>query len=83
MVEAVRPDLVVLDIMLPDINGFKVCERIKARNKNTRVIAMTGYDSEEVRKKIIDSGADVYLIKPFQFAALFGHVRRLLGVKGR
>ena len=79
MVEAIRPDLVLLDIMLPDINGFKVCERIKAGSKHTRVIAMTGYDSEEVRKKIMNSGADAYLIKPFQFTTLLNHVKRLLG----
>ena len=72
-------DLIVLDIVLPDINGFKVCERIKAGNKHTRVIAMTGYDSEEVRKKIMNSGADAYLIKPFQFTTLLNHVKRLLG----
>jgi len=78
MVEGKRPDLVVLDIMLPDINGFKVCELIKAKNRKTRVIAVTGYDSEEVRKKIIEAGADAYLIKPFQFKTLFGHMESFL-----
>jgi excisionase family DNA binding protein len=81
IVEGRRPDLVILDIMLPDINGFKVCERIKDKNKNIRVIAITGYDAEEVKKKILDAGADAYLIKPFQFKTLFGHVERLCGVK--
>ena len=81
MVEGSRPDLVILDIMLPDINGFKVCELIKARNKNTRVIAITGYDSEDIKKKILAAGADAYLIKPFQFKTLFGCVRNFLGLK--
>ena len=81
MLEGQRPDLVILDIMLPDINGFKVCEHIKLKNRNTRVIAMTGYDSDEVKKKIMDAGADAYLIKPFLFKTLFGHVERLLGSK--
>jgi excisionase family DNA binding protein len=81
LVEGRRPDLVVLDIMLPDINGFKVCELIKAKNKNTKVIAMTGYDSVDIKKKILAAGADAYLIKPFQFKTLFGHIDEFLGLK--
>ena len=76
-----KPDLVVLDIMLPDINGFKVCELIKAKNKNTRVIAITGYDSEDIKKKILESGADAYLIKPFHFKTLFEHIEKFLALK--
>ena len=83
LVEEHKPDLVVLDIMLPDINGFKVCELIKAKNKNTRVIAVTGYDSEDIKKKIMDAGADVYLMKPFQFKTLFEYVDKFLGAKVR
>ena len=83
LVEGSKPDLVVLDIMLPDINGFKVCELIKARNKNTKVVAITGYDSEDIKKKIMDAGADAYLIKPFQFKTLFEHVENLLGLSGK
>ena len=83
LVEGHKPDLVVLDIMLPDINGFKVCELIKARNKRTRVIAITGYDSEDIKKKILAAGADAYLIKPFQFKTLFEHVENFLGAKAK
>lgn len=81
LVEEHAPDLVVLDLMLPDINGFKVCKLIKAKNKQTRVIAITGYDSEDIKKKILAAGADVYLMKPFQFETLFENVNNLLGVK--
>jgi DNA-binding response OmpR family regulator len=42
---------------------------------------MTGYDAEEVKSKIMAAGADAYLIKPFQFKTLFGHVERLCGMK--
>lgn len=83
LVEGHKPDLVVLDIMLPDINGFKVCELIKAKNKKTKVIAITGYDSEDIKKKIMGAGADVYLIKPFQFKTLFEHVENFLSAKAR
>lgn len=81
LVEGRCPELVILDIMLPDINGFKVCELIKAKNKKIKVIAVTGYDSEEVKKKILDSGADAYLIKPFQFKMLFAHIEDFMGIR--
>ncbi|OGS09173.1 MAG: hypothetical protein A2270_06610 [Elusimicrobia bacterium RIFOXYA12_FULL_51_18] len=83
LVEGHSPDLVVLDIMLPDINGFKVCELIKARNKKTKVIAITGYDSEDIKKRIMGAGADAYLIKPFQFKTLFEYVEKFLGIKAK
>ena len=83
LVEGHKPDLVVLDIMLPDINGFKVCELIKGKNRKTKVIAITGYDSEDIKKKILNAGADVYLIKPFQFKTLFEHVENFLSAKAK
>jgi excisionase family DNA binding protein len=65
-----HPDTVVLDLRLPGIDGFKICERIKQEYPGTTVIAVTGYDSEEYRRKIIDAGADAYLAKPFRMAEL-------------
>jgi excisionase family DNA binding protein len=70
LVGSEKPDVVILDIMLPDINGFKVCEIIKASNKRTLVIAVTGYDSEDIKNKILAAGADAYYVKPFNFKAL-------------
>lgn len=70
LVGSVKPDVVILDIMLPDINGFKVCEMIKAAGRQTLVIAVTGYDSDEIRRKILAAGADAYYAKPFDFEEL-------------
>lgn len=70
LVGSAKPDVVILDIMLPDINGFKVCEIIKAGSRKTLVIAVTGYDSEEIKRKIIAAGADAYYAKPFKFEDL-------------
>lgn len=67
LVGSEKPDVVILDIMLPDINGFKVCEIIKASNKRTLVVAVTGYDSEDIKNKILAAGADAYYVKPFKF----------------
>ncbi|MDA8243957.1 MAG: response regulator [Elusimicrobia bacterium] len=80
LVGSEKPDVVILDIMLPDINGFKVCEIIKASDKRTLVIAVTGYDSEDIKNKILAAGADDYYVKPFKFEAL---IKRIDEWKGR
>jgi len=74
LVGSEKPDVVILDIMLPDINGFKVCEIIKASDKRTLVIAVTGYDSEDIRAKILAAGADDYYVKPFKFEQLVARI---------
>lgn len=74
LVGSEKPDVVLLDIMLPDFNGFKVCEIIKANNKHTLVIAVTGYDSEDIKTKILAAGADDYFVKPFKFEALIARI---------
>ena len=77
LVGRVSPDVVILDIMLPDINGFKVCEIIKASDSGTIVIAVTGCDSEEIREKILASGADAWMQKPLRFQDLFAKIESL------
>lgn len=74
LVGSEKPDVVILDIMLPDINGFKVCEIIKASDKRTLVIAVTGYDSEDIKTKILAAGADEYYVKPFKFEQLVARI---------
>lgn len=74
LVGSEKPDVVLLDIMLPDFNGFKVCEIIKASNRHTMVIAVTGYDSEDIRTKILAAGADDYFVKPVKFADLIKRI---------
>ncbi len=61
-----KPDIVILDIKLPGIDGFEVCRTIKKQKGSVKIIAVTGYPDEESRKKILASGADAYLPKPFE-----------------
>lgn len=82
LVGSEKPDVVILDIMLPDINGFKVCEIIKASNRKTLVIAVTGYDSEDIRTKILAAGADAYYVKPFKFQELVDRIESWSGQHG-
>lgn len=63
-------DAVVLDIMLPKLNGLGVLERLRAKNNITPILLLTAKDSTEDRVRGLDSGADDYLVKPFAFAEL-------------
>ena len=71
-------DLIILDIMLPDINGIELCRRIKNHNIKTPVLMLTAFDSIESKVKGLDSGADDYLTKPFAFEEFLARVRALL-----
>lgn len=71
------PDLVLLDVTLPDIDGFKVCEEIRRRGIDFPILMMTGcVDSFEVVHGL-DSGADDYLVKPFDLNELFARLRAI------
>ena len=76
-----HPDLVLLDVMLPRMNGFEVCKRIRAnpawREVKVLVLTARGRDSEIARG--MGLGADVYVTKPFSTRDLVAQVRRLLG----
>lgn len=74
------PDLVILDLKLPGVDGFKICQDIKSdKTKKMKVLAVTGYDSPEFKDKILGCGADEYLVKPFEAQQLMQKVTKLLG----
>lgn len=66
-VHQVMPDVVLLDIMMPGMDGFQVCEKLKADvdTMHIQVIAMSGYHSDENEQRVIKAGADKFLKKPF------------------
>ena len=71
-------DAVVLDIMLPDIDGFEVCRRLRAAGRWSPVLMLTARDAVPDRVSGLDAGADDYLTKPFSFAELLARLRALL-----
>ncbi len=73
----VHPDLVILDIMLPALDGFEVCRRIRAWSK-TPILMLTARGDEDDRIQGLDSGADDYLVKPFSPRELVSRVRAIL-----
>jgi len=83
--ERFRPHLIVLDYMLPDINGNIVCQRVRASEvlRNTRVLCVSGVINAREVEGLMDAGADDFLKKPFDLRELIGRVELLLDLKQR
>lgn len=75
--ESTTYDVIVLDLMLPKIDGFTVLQHLRARENTSRVLVLTAKDAIDDRVRGLDMGADDYLIKPFVFEELLARVRAL------
>jgi DNA-binding response OmpR family regulator len=75
--EAVNFDLIVLDIMLPEIDGLTVCQQLRQKGNQTPILMLTARDTVESRVAGLDAGADDYLIKPFSLKELLARLRAL------
>ena len=71
-------DLIILDVMLPDIVGWKIVQSLREAGKDTQIILLTAMGSVEDKVKGLNLGADDYLVKPFSFAELLARVKSLL-----
>jgi len=82
LTESFKPDLVVLDYMLPDINGDLVCERLRSRpeSSSTKVIFVSGVIEPAEIEKLRSSGADDFVQKPLNIQNLIGRISELLSV---
>ena len=79
-IRATRPDLVLLDVMLPEVSGYEICESIRTDPalSGIKVLMMTARGSALERKRGIELGADGFISKPFELKDLRAEVRRLL-----
>jgi two-component system OmpR family response regulator len=76
-------DVIVLDIMLPGMNGYKVCENLRDAGNWTPILMLTAKDGEYDHAEALDTGADDFLTKPFSFVVLLARLRALLRRTGR
>jgi len=75
-----KPDLMVLDLYMSGMDGFEVCKQIK-ENSNTshiKILALTGYDTKETKDRILEAGADGFLVKPVEIKTLLQNIDDLL-----
>ena len=76
--EAGQPDLVVLDVVLPDLDGFEVCRRLRARGDEVPIIFLTARDTSSDTVQGLALGGDDYVTKPFSVEALVARIRAVL-----
>lgn len=78
LVSADRPDLIVLDVMMPDLDGFEVCRRIRSADDRTPILFLTAVGDTEARVKGLTLGGDDYLQKPFSIDELVARIEAIL-----
>ncbi|MFJ4829955.1 response regulator transcription factor [Streptomyces sp. NPDC088747] len=76
-------DLVILDIMLPGMNGYRVCAALRAAGHDVPILMLTAKDGEYDEAEGLDTGADDYLTKPFSYVVLVARVKALLRRRGQ
>jgi excisionase family DNA binding protein len=78
-----KPDLLILDIMMPDINGYEVCQKIKSspETKDTKIIVLSAYLDDDAFNQMKEYGADACFSKPLPLEQLRFEVAKLLGLK--
>src|SRR6476620_5768034 len=79
-VDAMQPDLIILDVMMPELNGYEVCRRLrrKVTTMHRPIMMLTANDSLEERVNGLEAGADDYMSKPFEAPELQARVKALL-----
>jgi len=74
----IKPDLLILDWMLPGMDGLEVCDRLRAAEENVPILMLTAKDNTQDRVFGLDAGVDDYMVKPFELEELTARVRALL-----
>lgn len=78
LVKKESPNIIILDIRMPDISGMEVLKEVKKNYPKTRVIMLTGVEDEETKDKAMSLGASGYLTKPYSFSELIEMSRKLI-----
>ncbi|PMB25480.1 transcriptional regulator, partial [Fischerella thermalis CCMEE 5319] len=78
LVEAFNYDLILLDVMLPKLDGIQLCQRLRSHNYQAPILLLTAQNSSTHKVMGLDAGADDYLVKPFDMSELLARIRVLL-----
>src|SRR5580698_10149692 len=78
LLQAADFDLLILDVMLPDINGIELCRQIRLSDTKTPILMLTALDQIQNKVSGLKAGADDYLVKPFHFSELLARIEALL-----
>ncbi|WP_194973353.1 response regulator transcription factor [Aquiflexum lacus] len=78
IIEENDPELVILDIMMPKVDGYEVCKHIKEKNESVKVVFLSAKSKKQDVQKGMDLGADLYLTKPFSNKDLVSKVKSLI-----
>ncbi|HTY11241.1 MAG TPA: response regulator [Bacteroidota bacterium] len=80
-IREIIPDLIVVDLVMPDMNGFEMCRKIRSYEgtKKTPVIVVSALQSQSDKEEAKTSGADLYLTKPVRAGEFVGHIKKFLG----
>jgi DNA-binding response OmpR family regulator len=77
-IESIEYDLILLDLMLPKLDGISLCQRLRQAQNSTPVLLVTAQDTSTSKVMALDAGADDYVVKPFDFQELLARIRALL-----
>lgn len=77
LVEQHKPDILVLDIIMPHLDGIGVLEKISSQTAKPKVIMLTAFGQESITQRAVELGADYYILKPFDFTVLATRIRQL------
>lgn len=80
--ETSNADAVLLDIMLPELDGFETCRRMRQRGRTFPIVMVTALDSDDCRRLGTEAGANAYFCKPFDPDEVIGMLQRLIGNNG-
>ena len=77
---AIQPDLIILDVKMPDMTGYEVCKQLRndTTTRDIAIMMVTGFDAKEDREKALRAGADIFFPRPFEGEALIMQVSQLL-----
>lgn len=82
MARRCHADAVLLDVMLPEMDGFETCSRLREDRSDLPIVMITALDSEECRRRGFEAGADAYFTKPFNPDEVISTIQRLIEASG-